>query len=361
MVSDRHRVQLSYWAGRAKKAAKDAAEQVEQRTGTVSAAARAKERLATQRDRLVDRSSRNRAGRAAGAAVRSVASLAARIPLASLTTDAIAARHGLGPLTEHLRANPDDPMAGARLLDALARADVSRRRYRAVRTTVDPTSWVTRTVTATAAEMGRTEAPFSDRLGRSVYALAVDDLRTDPSDGRAWHALARVHLARGDADGARRLATIAALADPTERSVALVTLARAEFSAGATTEADRIAAAAVAAGQSVGWEIRVDVCVAGAVTDDVARSERLEQAAAWSRLVVPDDVVEYFGVHVESGQTLRSVAGAQQRKAIGLAAPIRRRLASPSPGDALPPPTVGPPPGLPPPVGGPLPPPGRWP
>ncbi len=362
MGSERRRVQMSYWMARAKQAAQDAAEQVEQRTGTVSAAARAKERLAAGRDRLVERSSERRAGQAAGAAVRSVASLAGRIPLASLTTDTIAARHGLGPLTEHLRAHPDDPMAGARLLDAMARADVSRRRYRAVRTTLDPTSWVTRTVTATAAEMGRTNAPFAERLGRSVYTLAVDDLRTDPGDGRAWHALARVHLARGDADGARRLATLAALADPEERAGALVTLARAEYLFGSLPEADRMAEAAVAAGQTVGWEIRADVCVAAAVQDPTNRTQRLEQAVAWKRLVEPEDVAEYVGVHVESGRTVRAVAEAQQRKALGLAEPVRRRLApAPAPpASSLPPPPSGfpPPPGFPPPAGGPLPPPG---
>ncbi|MFM7537409.1 MAG: hypothetical protein ACKO91_16655 [Acidimicrobiales bacterium] len=375
MGSERRRVELSYWMARAKQAAQDAAGQVEQRTGTVSAAARAKDRLAAGRDRLVARSSEHRAGRAAGAAVRSVASLAARIPLASLTTDTIAARHGLGPLTEHLRAHPDDPMVGARLLDAMARADVSRRRYRAVRSTFDPTSWVTRTVTATAAELGRTEAPFAERLGRSVYSLAVDDLRSDPGDGRAWHAMARVHLARADADGARRLATLAALADPDERAGALVTLARAEYLHGSMPEADRMAAAAVAAGQTVGWEIRADVCVAAAVQDPANRDARLAQAAEWKGLVVPEDVVEYFGVHAESERTLRSVADVQQRKAIGLAEPLRRRLAPlpapppPPPHAPLPPPHAPlppPPPPLafpppPPPPGGLLAPPGGQP
>jgi hypothetical protein len=320
---DRLGAQAGYWLARAKQAAQSAAATIEERTGAVTSARRAADGLRSRRDRVAERSAQTRTGQAAGAAMRSLAGLASRLPLTGLTTDTIAASYGLAPLAEHLREHPDDPMAGARLLDAMARADVARGRYRAVRTVVDPTSWVTRSVSGTVAGVGREgeQVPFAERLGRSVYALAVADLREDPADGRAWHALARVHLARGDIAGARQLAKLAILADPAERAVALVTLARAELAAGMLPDADRLATAAVERGQSVGWEVRGDVHRAAALRDQVAseRNERLNGSADWAAQVLVDDRIEYYGVHVDAAGAARTVAAGQQRKASTLA------------------------------------------
>ena len=359
---DRFGTQASYWIVRAKQAASAASAKVDERTGAVSAARRAAGRVASRRDRFVERSSTTRTGRAAGKAMRSLASVAARMPLTGLTTDAMSARHGLAPLTEHLKEHPDDPMAGALLLDAMSSAEADRRRYRAVRTAIDPTSWVTRSVTSTVGEMGREEGiagmPFAERLARSVYSLAVADLREDPTDGRAWHALARVHLARGDANGARQFAKVAVLSDPEERAVALVTLARAELLAGLLPEAERVAALAIAAGQTCGWQVRNDVHESAALHDVQAdaRRARLDEAAGWLSMIDDEDRIEYFGVHVDGAGMLRGVVSAQRRKTASLASSARSVAAKvgdgrpssgaaplPPPAPSMPPPTASPP------------------
>lgn len=340
---DRARVQTGYWLERARKAVNEVVDAVEHKTGAVTSARQMAARVGDSRDRAVERSAQTRTGQMAGAAMRSLGSLAARLPLTGLTTDAIAARHGLTVLASRLGEHPDDPLVGAQLVDALARADADRRRYRAVRTVVDPTSWVTRSATAAVGDVGRDRDPFADRLARSVYALALADLREDPADGRAWHALARVHLARGDAAGARQFAKLAALAEPAERALALVTLARAEVTAGLLPEADRFADLAVAAGQSVGWEVRSSAHERAAADDEpsAVRRARLDQVAQWRSMVRAEDRAAYFGVHVDAGDVAAALKDSQQRKVSRLADDARTLAESARPGpgvDGTPPP-----------------------
>lgn len=341
---DRFGVEAEYWLGRAKRATRAAADRIEERTGAVTSARNAADRVASSRDRAVEQSAATRAGRATGTAVRAMANAARRLPLTGLTTDTIAARHGLGPLTEHLRANPSDPMAGARLVDALARAATERRRYRNVRTVVDPTSWVTRAVSGSVGSIGRDVDPDQDRLARSTWALAVSVIRQDPANGGAWHALALVHLARGDGDGARRFAEIAALADPSERPVALVTLARADLALGDVDAAHRSAAAAAGAGQTMGWDVLADAHTAAAVdADDIgSRGPHLDEAARCRALVDDDDRARYTGVHTNAGVVVRAVADAQRAKTAALAE--RARAATRAESAVLPPPRQQPPP-----------------
>jgi hypothetical protein len=228
-------------------------------------------------------------------------------------------------------------MAGARLVDAMARADAERRGYRTARTIVDPTSWVTRAASGSLGAIGRDRDPDRDRLARSTWALAVGVLRQDPANGGAWHALARVHLTRGDGDGARRFAELAALADPGERSAALVTLARADLLLGDVAAARRSAAAAAAAGQTVGWEVLADAHAAAALDEarPEARRGHLDEAARCRALVDATDRSLYFGVSVDATGVVRAVAAAQRSKTQKLAGDARA-LTRPAP--AWPPP-----------------------
>lgn len=323
-------VQARHWSKRLQRAAGDAAGRVDERTGAVTSARGQLDRLRGARDRAVVTSGDTGAGRTVGEAVRRVAGLAGRLPLLSVTTDAITNRHGIPVLAERLRADPSDPMAGVHLLEALTRAERDRRRYRAVRTVVDPTSWIVRTATTTAGAVGRESTPFADRLGRSVYGLAAARIREDLTDAAAWHALARVHLVRGDADGARDLATLAALAAPDHTPAALVTVARAELARRRLTAADRAAQAAAERGHTVGFEVLVAVHEEVAVLDPdpATRALRLERLPGLLGLVVPADREHYHGVHVDAGAAVRSTAASQKRKADDLTDRLRAATAT---------------------------------
>jgi hypothetical protein len=334
-------VQARHWSKRLQRAAGDAAGRVDERTGAVTSARGQLDRLRGARDRAVVGSAQTEAGRTVGDAVRRLAGLAARLPVLSVTTDAITNRHGIPVLVERFRADPSDPMAGVHLLEALARADRDRRRYRAVRTVVDPTSWVVRTATSTAGAIGRETTPFADRLGRSVYGLAAARLREDPADAVAWHGLARVHLLRGDADGAHDLAALAALADPDHTPAALITVARAELARRRLTAADRAAQAAAERGHSVGFEVLVAVHEEAALLDPdpATRAVRLERLPGLLGLVEPAHREHYHGIHVGAGAAVRGTAASQKRKADDLTDRLRAAAApaagtSPAPAPA---------------------------
>ena len=325
-------VQARHWSKRLQRAATDAAGRIDERTGAVTSARGRLDRVRGARDRAVVGSGDTEAGRAVGDAVRRLAGLAARLPVLSVTTDAITNRHGIPILAERLRADPSDPMAGVHLLEALARADRDRRRYRAVRTVVDPTSWIVRTATGTAGAIGREATPFADRLGRSVYGLAAARLREDPADATAWHALARVHLVRGDPDGARDLAALAALTATDHTPAALVTIARAELVRRRLTAADLAAQAAAERGHTVGFEVLVAVHEEAALLDPdpATRAVRLERLPGLLGLVDPAHREHYHGVHVGAVAAVRGTAASQKRKADDLTDRLRTAAAAPA-------------------------------
>jgi hypothetical protein len=314
------KVQARAMTERARRAAAELARDVDERTGLVRATNERLDGLRAARDRAVERTAQTRTGRSAGHAVRRFGAVVARMPMLSLTSDVLAARHGVSELADLLREEPDDAMTAVWLLEALQRAERDRRHVRAVRTVVDPTTWVTRATLGTVATVGQEHAPFADRLARATYALACASLRDDPADDRAWHALARLHLHLDDPSGGRDLAALAALVGGAERAGSLATLARAELGLGDLWAADRAAAHAASLGDTIGHEVRAEVHQAALLVDDdpAVRRTRTTAIAALQELVRSEDRARYHGIHVDAAQVLRGTGRAQGRKVVRL-------------------------------------------
>ena len=266
------------------------------------------------KDRGVDKLGTTAAGQAVGSGVRAVGREARRLPVLGLAGDAIAQRHGVDRLLELRRQDPSDPERTLWLAEALLRVERSTKTYRRVRAVTDPTSMLTRAAMSTAAEVGaETRKPAaSERLLRHAYGLALVRLRDDPRDARAWHVCARVHLARGDADGARVLAQLAVLAEPEAvAGVGLVTVARAQHALGRRMDAADAARRAIEEGSSLGNEVFAAL-VRGNAT--LSASERIDRAATLRERIRPEDRAAYHGVAPTMSGAAGGVVTAQARK-----------------------------------------------
>lgn len=263
--------------------------------------------------RSVEKLGASSAGQAVGSGVRAIGREARRLPLLGVASDAIAHRHGVDDLIALRREDPTDPERTLWLAEALLRAERSTKTYRRVRAVTDPTSMVTRAAMSTAAEIGAEQKlPAAERLLRHAYGLALLRLKDDPRDARAWHVCARVHLAKGDADGARVLAQLAVLAAPEDvEAVGLVTVARAQHALGRRVDAADAARRAVEAGSSLGNEV-----FAALVRDNPTLSggERVDKVAALRSRIRPEDRVAYAGVAPSVGGAAAGVAASQVRK-----------------------------------------------
>jgi hypothetical protein len=265
------------------------------------------------KDRGVERFGASAAGQYVGSSMRAVGREARKLPLLGVASDAIAHRHGVADLVELRRQDPTDPERTLWLAEALLRAEKTTKTYRRMRAVTDPTSIVTRAAMSTAAELGaEKKAPVTERLLRHAYGLALVRLREDPRDGRAWHVCARVHLARGDAEGARVLAQLAVLAAPEDvGGIALVTVARAQHALGRRVDAADSARRAIERGCSLGNEV-----FAALVRGNTAlsASERIDKAAALRSRIRAEDRAAYQGVAPTVASTATGVATAQARK-----------------------------------------------
>lgn len=305
---------------RAAGAASKAKEAVDERAGHDPRYQRLKEsanRTATRtrdvKDRSVAKLGASSAGRAMGAGVRAVGREARKLPLLGVATDAIAHRHGVDELVRLRREDPSDPERTLWLAEGLARAEKSTKTYRRIRAATDPTSMVSRAAMSTAAKVGAEETmPTMEKLLRHAYGLALMRLRDDPRDGRAWHVCARVHLARGDADGARVLAQLAVLAAPDEvADTALVTVGRAEHALGRRLDTAIVARRAIEKGSSLGNEV-LAALVRG--NDSLSASDRIDKAAALRSRICVEDRIAYSGVAPSATSATSGVVSAQVRK-----------------------------------------------
>lgn len=265
------------------------------------------------KDRSVERFGASAAGQAVGSGVRAVGREARKLPLLGVASDAIAYRHGVADLVELRRQDPADPERTLWLAEALLRAEKSTKTYRRVRAVTDPTSMVTRAAMSVAAELGAEEkAPVAERLLRHAYGLALVRLRENPRDARAWHVCARVHLARGDAEGARVLSQLAVLADPDDvAGIGLVTAARAQQALERRIDAADSARKAIEHGNSLGNEVFASL-VRGNTT--LTPSERVDKAATLRSRIRAEDRVAYHGVAPTAVRAAAGVATAQARK-----------------------------------------------
>lgn len=278
-------------------------------------AARGAARTVQAKDRSVEKLGTSAAGRAVGEGVRAVGREARKLPVLGVATDAIAHRHGVDELIRLRREDPSDPERTLWLAEALLRAEKSTKTYRRVRAVTDPTSMVTRAAMATAAEVGvdkNAKDAAAERLLRHAYGLALLRLRDDQRDARAWHVCARVHLLKGDADGARVLSQLAVLANPTDvAAVGLVTVARAQHALGRRVDAATSARQAIEHGSSLGNEVFASLVRGNA---SLSPAERIDKAAALRSQIRAEDRLAYNGVAPTVAGAASGVAATQVRK-----------------------------------------------
>jgi hypothetical protein len=312
-AADEARDRAADAAGRAKDAVEDRHGEDPRYQRLKGSANRGVSRSKALKDRGVDKLGASRAGQAVGSSVRAVGQEMRKMPLLGVASDAIAHRHGVADLVELRRQDPSDPERTLWLAEALLRAEKSTKTYRRMRAVTDPTSIVQRAAMSTAAQLGaEKKAPVAERLLRHAYGLALVRLRDDPRDARAWHVCARVHLARGDADGARVLAQLAVLASPEEvAGVGLVTVARAQHALGRRIDAADSARRAIESGSSLGNEVFANLVRGNA---SLSPSERIDKAAALRSRIRPEDRIAYNGVAPTVARTATGVANAQARK-----------------------------------------------
>jgi hypothetical protein len=248
-----------------------------------------------------------------GSGVRAVGAEARKLPFLGVAGDAIAQRHGIDQLVALRREDPTDPERTLWLAEGLARVERTTKNYRRLRAVSDPTSIVQRAVMSTAAQVGAEKRrPAVERLQRQAYGLALLRLRDDPRDARAWHVCARVHLARGDAEGARVLAQLAVLASPQDvAGVGLVTVARAQHALGRRMDAADSARRAIDEGSSLGNEVFAALVRGNA---SLSSSERIDKAAVLRSRIRVEDRIAYQGVAPSMAGATAGVAAAQVRK-----------------------------------------------
>lgn len=279
----------------------------------------------------LERANDTAAARKVGDASRRVGREVRNLPVLSLANDAIAKRHGVHLLARSFTHDPTDPERNLWLAEALDRAARDRRLYANAKALVDPSSIVTRAGFQVTAGLG-TERQLSteEQLLTRANALAAARVQADPRDADALHVLARVQLARGDAEKCVRFAKLAAQADPSRSGRALVTLARGYEAQGRYAVASHAAGLALQQGCTLAYEVLADLEPRREDEDGSGRlkssRDRIARAVRLRDRVEDEDRRSYWGVSVSGGTLARDVASAQWDKTKSTTQRLRRTV-----------------------------------
>ncbi|MEM7341163.1 MAG: hypothetical protein AAF467_21085 [Actinomycetota bacterium] len=245
-------------------------------------------------------------------------------PVITALADGIRARHGITALVERVQAEPSNPRVIVQLAEGVLRAEHDGDWAKLVRTVARPQSLLVggaiEAVREADADADTHEtAPLTTQLLARAYIITlarIDDGST-PAD---LHTLARIYLARGNADQAARFAQSAvALGTGTtaddfaveegEIGDAGYTLALAHVRRDARTHAGRAAELAVTHGCSLGNEITIEL---GQTTDGTTLD--VDAQAALRTAVDRDHRVRYRGASPKAGAATWEVTKAQADK-----------------------------------------------
>ena len=250
-------------------------------------------------------------GQRVGHRTRSLTSRLAKLPLFTLSTDVIKARHGVDSLYEHLKEDLEDPVRYVWLAEAMGRVRRDSTAYTRIRSVADPSFFLIGHVVKAANSLGaEARDPSELRLLKGAFSLSASRVRANRRDSEALHSLARVYRAQGDADEAIKFSRLAYAADEND-PLPLVTLSQVALATGRTGPAQRAAERAIGEGAGFAHTILADLAL---LDETVSPAERVERYSAASDAVTDADREAYLGPHVYGLSVLEGVGRTQLEK-----------------------------------------------
>lgn len=235
-----------------------------------------------------------------------------RLPVVSVVGDALSESSGVGELKARVNDEATDPLSCVQLVEALEKLEERAKTVRKARAFYNPQGVLIGEGLRRASQLGRTEDERPQlRLCRRATLLSKVQLRKNPGDARAVHALARVALYRERHADAVRLAKRAALLAQPLPGDELVTLARAYHGMRHLRSAQRAAVFAVRAGSTAGYDVLADLL---SENKDWKPHIRIQEVRKLRERIRDEDRVRYAGVHKRTGHVARDVAERQLKK-----------------------------------------------
>jgi tetratricopeptide (TPR) repeat protein len=275
---------------------------------------------------LANEASQTDAGRTVGAFTRDGLGFLSKLPVLSAVGDAFRAANGIDALTNHLRENPQDAERHLLLAEALKRLETDQRRYRAIRTAVDPSYLIVDGALRSTASLG-TDLESDDvptRLLKNAFALSLQTLKKTPRDARALHVLARVYLVTGHSGEAVRFAKLAILAAPHE-GMPMYTLGRAYLALNQRENAERAAYLAVERGASCAYDLLGELAI---TSESGTSATRVDAYVHHRSLSTPECRAQYWGPAATGVDLVSAVGAAQFAKSQALFDSLRQQLVS---------------------------------
>ncbi len=254
-------------------------------------------------------------GQRVGVRARSATAALAKLPVFTLSTDVMKAKHGVDGLYTHLKEDTEDPLRYVWLAEAMGRVKRDSAAYSKVRSVADPSFFLVGQAVKVANSLGaEAKDPTETRLLKRAFSLSASRIKSDRRDAPALHVLARVYRAQGDADEAIKFSRLAYAADESD-PLPLVTLAQLVLSTGRTDPARSIADRAVTEGAGFANTILADLAL---LDETVTPAERIERYSAACDAIADADREAYLGPCVEGVGVLEGVGRAQLGKLTAL-------------------------------------------
>ena len=253
-------------------------------------------------------------GKSAGKIVRRVGEVAGNLPVLSAAMDIAQAKNCVDILVKGVRERPSDPYSSIWLAESLKKTSEEMDKYRYIKNAFDPTSVVVGKILQKTAEFGKESLPLEEKVLRRAWQLAMKQIRLNPRNSSALDILARVYLAKDDADSAVATAKAAVLADK-KNAVARVTLSRALLEKEKYDEAFLMGMSAVKVGSTVGFLYAAEAKQLGSrESDEASLKERLNNYEDTADQVTEDDLKFYRGAYRSSGEVSKVVRSRQRKK-----------------------------------------------
>lgn len=268
------------------------------------------ESLKDKEKNLEDKISNSASGKYIGSKARSTLGYLSKLPVISITSDTVKARHGIDSLYEKLKANPEDPTAYVWLAEAMERVQRDMQLYVGIRSTFDPHYFVIRRAIKSVASLGKATDPVQIQLLKKAYDLSKRNLIKNSADAEALHNLARIYLIQKQYVEAINFSKLAIIADP-ENALPLITISRAYMDLEQFDNAKKAAQLAVSKGVLFGNKLLADLEIMDQ-SDDM-----MHDAEAYSNflcLVSAEDKALYWGVAVQGVGIFEGIGKSQLKK-----------------------------------------------
>ncbi len=258
------------------------------------------------------------AGRTVARATRSVGKVVSKVPGMSALSDSVGIRHGVDILTIAVKENPKDPELLLQLALALRRKSHDMKEVRAVKAVANPMSLVTSSGMRVAAGLDAdpNAIPMEEKLLRAAFKRTMAVRKVRPTDADNLHLLARIYLAQGHTETARKLARLSLAASPTYPGDVYTTLTAVEVAAGNGDRVEQYTLLADRHGSTVAHRYAADF----ALTTDRSSVARIREHEHHVSLIEAEHEIRYFGASLDpaSREVYRRLSDQHRAKARAL-------------------------------------------